>query len=178
MGWDDLGDFRQYKSSNAIKDKIQEVYGKSNATNDTRSCWDFISGMREGDIVYVKKGMHKIIGQGVVVSDVYYDETREKHKNCRRVEWQHVGEWNIDKTQATLPMKTLTNITKYPDIVTLMEKLIQPQNEPSINYWWLAANPKQWKIEELKEGDSIGQHYFNEIMNSVLDDYYKIQAYK
>lgn len=162
MGWDDLGDFKQYKSSTAIKDKIQKVYGKSNATNDTKSCWDFISGMREGDIVYVKKGIHKIIGQGVVVSDVYYDETREKHKNCRRVEWQHVGEWNIDKTQATLPMKTLTNITKYPNIVTLLEKLTQPQDEPTINYWWLAANPKQWKIEELKEGDSIDYTLRNE----------------
>lgn len=162
LGWDDLGDFKQYKSSTAIKDKIQEVYGKSNATNDTRSCWDFISGMREGDIVYVKKGMHKIIGQGVVVSDVYYDETREKHKNCRSVEWKHVGEWDVDKAQATLPMKTLTNITKYPDIVTLMEKLIQPQDKPSVNYWWLTANPKLWKIEELKEGESVDYTLRNE----------------
>ena len=30
----------------------------------------------------------------------------------------------------------------------------------------------------IKQGDSIGEHYFNEIMNSILDDYYKIQAYK
>ena len=176
MGWDDLGDFKQYKSSTAIKDKIQEVYGKSNATNDTKSCWDFISGMREGDIVYVKKGMHKIIGQGVVMSDVYYDETREKHKNCRRVEWQHVGEWNIDKTQATLPMKTLTNITKYPDIVTLMEKLIQPQDEPTINYWWLTGSPKYWSpSKHWKLGENIDYTLRNEKGNPrrILKHFYE-----
>lgn len=176
MGWDDLGDFKQYKSSTAIKDKIQEVYGKSNATNDTRSCWDFISGMREGDIVYVKKGMHKIIGQGVVMSDVYYDATREKHKNCRRVKWQHVGEWNIDKTQATLPMKTLTNITKYPDIVTLMEKLIQPQDEPSINYWWLTGSPKYWSpSKKWKLGENIDYTLRNEKGNPrrILKHFYE-----
>lgn len=162
MGWDDLGDFKQYKSSTAIKDKIQEVYGKSNATNDTRSCWDFISGMREGDIVFVKKGMHKIIGQGVVVSDVFYDETREKHKNCRRVEWQHIGEWDVDKAKATLPMKTLTNITNYPDVVKLIEKFIQPQDSSSINYWWLNANPKQWTLEGWQVGDEIDYTLYND----------------
>lgn len=43
-----------------------------------------------------------------------------------------------------------------------------------VNIWQI----RDGKLESIKEGDSVGQHYFNEIMNSILDDYYKIQAYK
>lgn len=47
-------------------------------------------------------------------------------------------------------------------------------NPDDVNIWQI----RDGRLETIKEGDSIGQHYFNEIMNSVLDDYYKIQAYK
>ena len=47
-------------------------------------------------------------------------------------------------------------------------------NPDDVNIWQI----RDGRLETIKEGDSIGQHYFNEIMDSVLDDYYKIQAYK
>lgn len=47
-------------------------------------------------------------------------------------------------------------------------------NPDDVNIWQI----RNGKLESIKEGDSVGQHYFNEIMNSILDDYYKIQAYK
>lgn len=47
-------------------------------------------------------------------------------------------------------------------------------NPDDVNIWQI----REGKLESIKEGDSVGQHYFNEIMNSILDDYYKIQAYK
>lgn len=47
-------------------------------------------------------------------------------------------------------------------------------NPDDVNIWQI----RDGKLESIKEGDSVGQHYFNEIMNSILDDYYKIQAYK
>lgn len=47
-------------------------------------------------------------------------------------------------------------------------------NPDDINVWQI----RDGKLENIKYGDSIGEHYFNQIMNSILDDYYKIQAYK
>lgn len=47
-------------------------------------------------------------------------------------------------------------------------------NPDDVNIWQI----RDGKLETIKDGDSVGQHYFNEIMNSILDDYYKIQAYK
>ncbi len=47
-------------------------------------------------------------------------------------------------------------------------------NPDDVNIWQI----RDGKLESIKDGDSVGQHYFNEIMNSILDDYYKIQAYK
>ena len=47
-------------------------------------------------------------------------------------------------------------------------------NPDYVNIWQI----RDGKLENIKAGDSVGQHYFNEIMNSILDDYYKIQAYK
>lgn len=47
-------------------------------------------------------------------------------------------------------------------------------NPDDVNVWQI----RDGRLEAIKQGDSIGEHYFNEIMNSILDDYYKIQAYK
>lgn len=47
-------------------------------------------------------------------------------------------------------------------------------NPDDVSVWQI----RDGKLETIKDGDSVGQHYFNEIMNSILDDYYKIQAYK
>lgn len=47
-------------------------------------------------------------------------------------------------------------------------------NPDDVSVWQI----RDGRLESIKEGDSLGQHYFNVIMNSILDDYYKIQAYK
>ena len=47
-------------------------------------------------------------------------------------------------------------------------------NPDDVNIWQI----REGRLESIKTGDNIGEHYFNQIMNSILDDYYKIQAYK
>lgn len=47
-------------------------------------------------------------------------------------------------------------------------------NPDDVSVWQI----REGRLESIKEGTTIGQHYFNEIMNSILDDYYMIQAYK
>lgn len=45
----------------------------------------------------------------------------------------------------------------------LIEKLIQPQDEPSINYWWLTGSPKYWSpSKSWKLGETIDYTLRNE----------------
>ena len=158
LGWDDMGDLSKYASREDMIEKMKEVYGADKSyTNDSLSTYDFAYTIKPGDIVYVKKGMHQIIGRGVVTGGYEYDEDREEYHNMRAVEWQKAGEWNVE---SQLVMKTLTDITKYPDLVASLQSLIdgvaveakvEPTDVPS-GFWWLNANPKYWSLSEWTVG--------------------------
>ena len=167
LGWDPLGDLSKYASREDMIEKMKEVYGADKSyTNDSLSTYDFVYTMKPGDIVYVKKGMHKIIGRGVVAGGFEYDAGRKEYKNTRNVEWQNNGEWNVE---SQLVMKTLTDITKYPDLVASLQSLIdgvavevkdEPTDVPS-GFWWLNANPKYWSMSEW----TVGAEQFYTLLN-------------
>ena len=78
---------------------------------DSLANWEFSHVIKEGDIIFAKKGRRRIIGRGIVTSEYYYDESREEYPNVLDVEWTHVGEW--ETKDLLLQVKTLTEI--YPD---------------------------------------------------------------
>ena len=124
LGWDKIGCFRDYGSMENIKKKLQEVYNTPDGTftNDKLAIWDFATTMKPGDIIYAKLGLKKIIGRGIVESEYAFDDNLPEYKNLRQVKWTHIGEWNIE---GQLPLKTLTDITKYPDFVKKLEILFE-----------------------------------------------------
>lgn len=116
LGWDDLGDLNQYPDKNAIKKKLQELEGVTHSKkNDTAANYEFHKVMKPGDIIIVKKGVSELLGYGIVASDYYYDEDRETYQKCRKVDWKAKGNWPME--QFTLPVKTLSDITKYASSV-------------------------------------------------------------
>ena len=128
LGWDEMEDFRDYDSRQDIVERLREVYGNTeNAyTNDSLAIWQFCREMRPGDIVYVKRGLTLIVGRGVVKGGYKYNGERYEYKNSRAVEWTHSGEWEYPKH---LPMKTLTRIDDYKDMVERLESLFDPQEK-------------------------------------------------
>lgn len=116
IGWDEIGcSLKDFSSKEEIKEKMKSVYDASYSYKNNAHClWQFANEMKPGDIVFAKKGMHKIVGKGVVVSDYIYDPSRETYKNIRKVDWQNCGEWD-HPGQAV--MKTLTNISPYTEYV-------------------------------------------------------------
>ncbi|PYG84909.1 5-methylcytosine-specific restriction protein B [Ruminiclostridium sufflavum DSM 19573] len=121
IGWDDMGDLEQYKSKDSMKTKMKELYGEDYSyMNQALATWQFVNEMQIGDIVYVKKGIHKIIGRGVVESDYIYDPSRNEYTHTRKMNWTHNGEWDHPGKAA---MKTLTDITYYTDYVQKLETL-------------------------------------------------------
>lgn len=134
VGWDSLGDFSSYDSISSITKALQkENDNDKNFKNDSRAVWEFRNALKPGDIVYAKSGRDKIIGRGIVESDYIYDDSRERYKNIRKINWTHKGLW---PSEFLLAIKTLNNITNKPDIFHSIESTLSNSNnsDPSDTY--------------------------------------------
>lgn len=146
IGWDFMGDLSEYASRNDMKKALQEYnhMPDQSFTNDSLALWDFVHKMKIGDIIYVKKGLKKIIGKGIVEGDYYYDESLADKPNLRKVKWMNKGEWECEGKNV---LKTLTDITPYPDYIKKLDALIDGNKDKQ--YWWLVASPKIWSIAKM-----------------------------
>lgn len=112
LGWEKLGDLRQYETKDDLRLKLLNEYGGDGSKkNDVGALYDFLNTMTMGDIIIVKRGVSEILGYGVVSSEYEYDPTRSEYYNIRRVDWKKKGNWPLD---FRLVLKTLTDITDYP----------------------------------------------------------------
>lgn len=153
VGWDEIGDLRQYTSKeeikNALKDKIDSSLTYKNAAH---ALWQFAKELKPGDIVFVKKGMHTLIGRGIVESSYYYDINRNRYKNVCKMKWTHNGEWE-HPGQAV--MKVLTDITQYTDYV---KKLLEIVNNNDI----LEEDEKEQKYSAYTKDDFLSDVYMTD----------------
>lgn len=164
LGWDKIGDYRQFPDDNSLIASIEQHYGGGGShKNDKCAITDFTKKIKIGDIIIVKHGRKKLIGRGVVTSEYFYDDSVNSFKSRRRVEWTHKGEWYVEDT---LVMKTLTDITKYGDYSKQLETTMGiASDEKDMNsnrrYWWLNASPKVWRMSEWKVGEEQDYTLFN-----------------
>lgn len=94
IGWDAIGDLTQYCSKDEMKQAMKEDIDPTlSYMNAAHATWQFVNEMKPGDIVFAKKGMHLIVGRGVVESGYLFDNSRQQYKNIRNVKWTHKGEW-------------------------------------------------------------------------------------
>ncbi len=165
IGWDKLGDVSKYRTREDVRSEIKKYYPTDgSAKNDSLAVWQFSREMKEGDIVFAKKGLTKIVGRGVVTSDYIFDAGRNDYKHVRKVRWIHVGEWETTEKNA---MKTLTNITKYNEYVESLNNLIEGQESAvdlsGIHYWWLTGSPKIWSPSyDWDLGEDVDYTLYNE----------------
>jgi MoxR-like ATPase len=120
MGWDgtpDLSDLDRQQ----ITENLRKTEGVENPRNDALGLDEFAHGMREGDLVFAKLGRGRIVGFGIVEGPYHYDPTREAYRHVRRVRWDGRGDF---ETRSTLPLKTLTDITQYQDLVAELKQLV------------------------------------------------------
>lgn len=122
IGWGEIGDLRTFDSKDEMKAKMKEVINPDfSYKNVSHATWQFANEMKIGDVVFVKKGMYKVIGRGVVTSDYEYDEEcKDGFANIRKMKWTHNGEW---EHPGQAPMKTLTDVTPYSSYVETMKNL-------------------------------------------------------
>jgi len=129
IGWSGIGDLTSFDSKDAMKKKMKELYGDQYTyKNAAHATWQFVNDLKPGDIIFVKKGMHKVIGRGVVTGEYQYNAERkdDEYGHIRTVNWTHNGEWD-HPGQAV--MKTLTDITSYTDYVEKLNGLFADEAE-------------------------------------------------
>jgi hypothetical protein len=123
IGWDALGDLRKLGDKEQIAKEIQKVYNTESASfNNALANLEFRDIIQVGDIIIAKKGRQEYLGFGIVGSEYYYDDKEQDYKSRRKVTWVKRGIWNAPN--ADIVLKTLTDITKYPDYVEALRKLI------------------------------------------------------
>lgn len=128
IGWGSIGDLCNFASKDEMKQKMKEFVDPTlSFKNAAYATWQFAKEMKPGDIVFAKKGMHTLVGRGIVMSDYEYDATVEDdYNNIRKVNWTHTGNWQ-HPGQAV--MKTLTDITAYTDYVEKLNALFESDFE-------------------------------------------------
>lgn len=107
IGWNMLNDLTTYKDKDDIKQAINDYHDDGVSHSNAALCaYQFVKDIKIGDIIIVKKGVHKIIGYGKVKSGYKYDGKKE-YPHRREVEWVKIEERKIERN---LGQKTLTKI--------------------------------------------------------------------
>lgn len=128
IAWGEIGDLKAFDSKDAMKSKMKEIFkGNVSYKNSAHATWQFANEMKIGDIIFVKKGLHQLVGRGVVTSDYKYDIERDDgYVNIRKVNWTHKGDWDYPGPAL---IKTLTDITPYTDYVEKINTLFESDSE-------------------------------------------------
>jgi hypothetical protein len=138
LGWDELGDLKNYSNKVEIEEKLKKIEGTNGSKkNDATANYDFLKTISKNDIIIVKKGVKEFLGYGIVKSDYMFNDDRETFKSFRKVEWKTNGSWIEPKKTKTYNRKTLTDITKYTTDVDRLTKLlkINIKNMYDFNVW-------------------------------------------
>jgi 5-methylcytosine-specific restriction protein B len=121
IGWKEMGDLSNYETKSNIKDRLTEISLKEGSQkNDVLALYQFSNEIKEGDIIYAKRGRKEILGRGIVTGKYYFD-SNEEYPQRINVDWTHNGSWEHPGEAVT---KVLTNITSYPQYTSLLERLI------------------------------------------------------
>jgi MoxR-like ATPase len=120
IGWKGTPDLRQFKNKEELRQNLLKVFpDDSDKKNDAHACWQFAREIQKGDIIFAKQGQTRLLGYGIVEGDYQYEPKREYYKHVRKMKWLAKGKWELPEGNK-MALKTLTDVTHYADMVTLI----------------------------------------------------------
>ncbi|MDR1920443.1 MAG: AAA family ATPase, partial [Candidatus Adiutrix sp.] len=153
IGWDELGDLRQYASKGDIKTAMGQIRGEDKSyMNDGHALWQFANEIKPGDVVFAKRGLNAIIGRGLVESGYAFDDERGEFKHVHKVQWTREGEWEHPGQAAA---KTLTDVTPYTEYVGKLEALTTGEQEE------FQDDEREIKYPDYSERDFLSEVYLS-----------------
>ncbi len=125
IGWEEIGDLRQYENRDALQAAIKVAYGREkDPIIDSLACWQFCHEIRVGDQILVKQGRDRVLGYGLVESAYEYDESVREFNSLRKVRWVSRGNWPLPEGNL-LPIKTLTEVSRYTSFVEYILPIVE-----------------------------------------------------
>lgn len=123
VGWDKVGDLRDYQDLDEIKARFSEIYpyggNKATVTRKSKELWTLME-LEPGDIIIANDGISKIKAIGEVIEPGYsWNEERSIFKNVVSVKWDTSYEQNIEP-QKKWAFNTVDHVP-----VALYQKLIK-----------------------------------------------------
>jgi len=132
IGWNGLPDLKDYSREDIVSGlKAHQPERDSDFKNDSLCCYEFAHKIQIGDVVICKKGRKEYLGYGIVQGEYYYDSDVDDYRHRRKVNWVDKGFW--EETKGSIALKTLTNISKYPDYVSRLIELLDIEKDASTN---------------------------------------------
>ncbi len=123
LWWSEIWDYSTYWSKEDIQKALKIAYDlKTSWNNNALACWEFAHVMKEWDIIIIIKWKHEYTWYWIVDWPCIYDESKENYKNIRKVDWKK--KWSREENKHPIVLKTLTDITKYPEYVDRLKKQI------------------------------------------------------
>ena len=158
LAWGEIGDLTAYAHKEDLKAQMLQTYPENGTQkNDIHALWQFANEMKPGDVVFVKKGRSEILGRGIVTGDYVYDPEGGHYPNCRAVRWTSSGNWPIDER---LAMKTLTEITDYPELLSRIETFFEDSDDEVDNEEPLVVFP-EYSARQFLDEVYIGEERYD-----------------
>lgn len=137
LGMDDIGDYSQYASKEALRQELINVHDSSTSRkNQALMAWNFANNISVNDVIYAKRS-NTLVGKGIVTGDYVFDDLRQEYKSIRSVKWLQVGEWEHPGNAVA---KRLTDITPFTDYIEKLTAIFAPDElddvdtQPEIDY--------------------------------------------
>lgn len=148
IGWSRIGSVEQFDTRDKLRAALVEAFpGEGTHRDSSLALWQFCHEMKPGDVIFAKKGRKEVIGRGIIADDYEFDEDRGNgYKNLRKVDWTHKGTWAYP---GVAPMKTLTGMTPYTEIVQKLEALFEIEEMPEVPSENLPSYSKEDFLEEV-----------------------------
>lgn len=165
IGWDDVGDLREFSTRESIKEKLRDVYAQPNPINDSLACWQFAYEMQPGDHVVIKKGKSALLGHGRIQSEYEFDGSRPEFQHVRQVKWDETGTWPLPRSQ-WIANKTLTDFSEpgYHNWLQFAVDLIEGNDTEPVRRTPSVVRP--YPVEEALKDLFLDRAKFHEIMDT------------
>src|ERR1700693_1638403 len=101
VGWNEVGDLRQFSEKDDFRKKFVELYSKGPTavgptTRKANELWTLME-LQPGDIVVANKGTSEIVGIGSIVAPGYqWRPELDEYKHTVSVNWTHTQPYSID----------------------------------------------------------------------------------
>ena len=178
IGWHEMGNLSRFENREELQKLMHRKFVniKGDQKNNSLCLWQFANEIQLGDIIVCKKGRSSYIGYGIVTGEYEYNTEDSNMPNIRKVEWISSEVFNADHPIVT---KTLTNISRYPTYVKFLSDLykiddVNVTDSSDRNYYWLYANPKIWRIQDMV----IGQEQYYTAYNDSGNKRQKYEYFK